>query len=101
VIGGITNSGDGISLTWTACTTTPAYFVAAWSWIAPASAGQVQIDYRPGEPKFLGITDCSFQEIDASYIYFAGVDVADPWEGEPNPDAVEPTTWGEIKSMFR
>ncbi len=101
VIGDVVNPGDRLSMTWTECQTSPSFYVVAWSWLLPTSAGQVQLDFPSEEGAILGIADCDFNEIWATYLYFAGVDV-DPWEGEPDPEhAVEATTWGNIKSMFR
>lgn len=102
MIGGIVNPYDWISLSWTTCQTSPAISPVAWTWLNASSSGQVQFEYRPAppEPASLGTIDCEFQEVPAESIFYAGVDV-DPWEGVPNPDAVEATTWGDIKAMFR
>jgi hypothetical protein len=102
-IGGIVNPYDWISLSWITCQTTPAYSPVAWSWINAGTAGQVQIEYRPREaniPAALGTIDCAFAEVPAESIFFAGIDV-NPWEGQPDTLAAEPTTWGGIKAMFR
>jgi len=102
-IGGIVNPYDWISLSWTTCQTSPAYSPVAWSWINAATAGQVQIEYRPRELDIaaaLGTIDCDFTYVEAESIFYAGVDL-DPWEGQPDTLAAEPTTWGEIKAMFR
>jgi hypothetical protein len=99
-IGGIVNPFDAIAVSWSACQTSPAFAPIAWSWLIASGPGQIQIEYRTGDTPFLGITDCAFTEIPPDSIFFAGVDV-DPWEGEPDPEAVEATTWGDIKAMFR
>jgi hypothetical protein len=100
-IGGIINPYDWLSISWTTCQTTPAIRAVCWSWINASTSGQVQIEYRPGDDPFLGMVDCAFVEIDAESIFFAGVDM-NPWEGVPDPiNATEPTTWGNIKAMFR
>ncbi len=99
-IGGIVNPYDAIALSWSTCQTSHAFAPISWTWINAGGAGQIQIDYRSGLPRFLGVTDCAFVEIPTEYVYFAGVDVT-PWEGVPTVDATEPTTWGGIKAMFR
>ncbi|MGD9402871.1 MAG: hypothetical protein PVF95_11450 [bacterium] len=101
-IGGIAFPEDIISLTWSACQSSPAFAPITWTWLAATGPGQIIMVYKyrdtPPGP-ILGIVDCAFQEHLAEYVYFAAVNET-PWEGEPYY-ATEPTTWGNIKSMFR
>jgi hypothetical protein len=98
-IGSISEPGDGISLTWQTCQRNgarPPYWPVAWTWLAPASDGEVEIT-----PHFLGTADCAFQRSEPESIFNAGLNV-DPYEGPPGGGvAVQPTTWGAVKAMFR
>lgn len=102
VIGGIVNPYDWISVSWAACKTEPAILPVAYTWLNASTAGQIQFEFRPAppEPATLGIVDCDFGSVATDSIFFAGVDI-DPWSGVPDTVSTEPTTWGEIKSMFR
>ncbi len=97
-IGGITWPGDNISQTWTECQIQYAV-ICGWAWIYADGAGTICMGPH-GESGFIGCTDCNFEEEEPVRIFCAGVFGAsgdDPCE----PTAVEPTTWGSIKGMFR
>jgi hypothetical protein len=96
-IGSIVNPGDGMSITWTLCQTSPEFMPAAWSWISAATAGEIKLTWLAGSERLM-YTDCDFTEFEADSVFFAGIDV-EPFEGKW--EATEPSTWGGIKAMFR
>ncbi len=97
--GGISRPGDAMTLTWETCQSNgsrPACWPIAWTWLSPSSDGEVEIS-----PYSLVVTDCAFAEAEPDSIFNAGLNV-DPYEGPPGGGvAVEPTTWGALKAMFR
>jgi hypothetical protein len=100
-IGDITDPGDGMSMTWDACTSAGVGgFPISWHWITPSSNGEIKITWNPDPPDtgYLRIADCAFSKKDVEYVYFAAIGM-EPWDGAWV--STEPTTWGGIKAMFR
>jgi hypothetical protein len=102
-VGSIVNPGDGMAMTWSGCQlagAVPAFWPVAWSWLLPASEGQIQISNNPATDA-LTVSSCSFEEAEPESVFFAGVNT-DPYEGPPGDGVgIEPTSWGQIKAMFR
>ena len=103
-IGGIVNPGDGIAISWQTCQTPvgaggtrPAFWPIAWSWMAPSSDAEIQLEEEP-LTGMLTVSDCSFTDIGPDSVFFAGINVV-PYEGPFV--GTEPTTWGGVKAMFR
>jgi hypothetical protein len=99
VIGGVVNPGDGAAHTWTSCQPS-GVCVPAFVWIVAYGPGQICPTDNPltGFPKVL---DCA-QGADSLFTYGAcaglyGAEGDDPCELNP----ITPTTWGEIKSLFK
>lgn len=101
-IGDIVNSGDGQAFTWLECKyppgDIPTYLVVGFAWLAATAAGEVEISDNPNT-HFINVTDCLFQETVIESVFYGGIGI-EPYKGEPEY-ATEPTTWGEIKAMFR
>jgi hypothetical protein len=97
-IGGITFSGDPVSQTWTLCQIQYAV-VCGWAWIFAGGPGQIcMIPHR--DSGFLGVTDCEFITDVPVGVFCAGT-LGEQGDDPCEPTAVEPTTWGGIKSMFK
>jgi hypothetical protein len=96
VIGGIQWSGDGITQTWFACHPGP-LVIPGWGWLYADGPGRVCLVDHPNPQGFLDVLDCAqaFDVLDTCAC--AGVYGAN---GDSVP-AIEPTTWGGIKSMFK
>jgi hypothetical protein len=116
-VGGIVNPGDGIAMAWNAEGTgckiptghsggnTAPFFVTSYTWLMPSTTVGGLIEFIPDPAtNDMGVVECTFPEElrgfqSVSYVYDAGtLQVTDPPGHEP---AVEPTTWGSIKSMFK
>jgi len=100
-IGGIVNSGDGISQTWSDCHD-EAVAIPGFGWIY--SYGMICIVPHPkyGGPN---VTDCSTPKIiDSLETVSLGCAGTNGFEGD-DPCTLKvstnPTTWGQIKGMFR
>jgi hypothetical protein len=103
-VGNIVNPGDGMAVSWSICQTPssqggtrPDFWPVAWSWILPASDAEIALEENPATGK-IGITDCAYLEYDPDSVFFAGINTV-PYEGPFV--ATQPTTWGDIKAMFR
>jgi len=101
-VGNIVNPGDGTAIAWTACQTTWGVIPGA-AWLAATGAGYVCPVPNPATNMF-GVVDCR----PAPGPYYDGPQCVscggvggfigdDPCR----PTAVEPSTWGEIKSIFK
>ena len=109
-VGGIINPGDGMAFAWawdTACKipqdgrpggNTPPFFVTSYSWLGPTTAGAIEFIKNPTTQN-IGVVECrddqnrSYEEVYMAY--FAAIQQA------PDSTAVEPTSWGAIKAMFK
>jgi hypothetical protein len=97
-IGGIVNPGDGISHAWSACKPNTVG-IPGWGWIY--DYGMICLVPHPtqGGPN---IGDCHAGEVDIPVCNFCagigGFIGDDPCLG---PSAIEPSTWGGVKGMFR
>jgi hypothetical protein len=102
-IGSIVNPGDGLAITWSGCQlggAVPAFWPVAWSWLLPTSDGEIEICDNPTTSK-LTASSCSFVETEPESVFYAGINV-DPYEGPPGGRvAIQATSWGQIKAMFR
>jgi hypothetical protein len=101
-VGGIVYSGDGTGITWTACQTSWAVCLG-FGWLASTGAGSVcpipdpatgdigVVDCTPSPGPYLDVPMC------ISCAGIGGTLGDDPCR----PTATQPSTWGEIKSMFK
>ena len=117
-VGGISNPGDGIAIAWpvddsyVGCKipngapggNTAPFFVSSFSWLAPSAsvAGLIELIPDPAT-NTMGVVECrspselrGYQE--ASFLY-DGTTLQTAPDG--HVPAVEPSTWGSIKSMFK
>jgi hypothetical protein len=110
VVGGITEPGDGVAFSYADCQiaqrvggTKANFFISSWTWLLPASNGQINIVPNPAtddlemvncvEPAYLR------SKLNPDTVYCAAVNVA-PYTG-PVLIGTEPTSWGAIKAMFK
>ena len=102
-VGSIVNPQDGIAVTWGDCNilgSKPAFWAVSWSWMLPDSDGEIKICDNPATSA-LTASSCLFVEAEPESIFNAGINI-DPYEGPPGGSvAVQPTSWGQIKAMFR
>jgi uncharacterized repeat protein (TIGR01451 family) len=98
-IGGISNPGDGISHAWYVCQYGPAV-IPGWAWIQEPGPAQICPAPHPtaGGPN---VGDCSGNVINLMPRFCAGIGGAPGGDPCSYPTNVRPTTWGEIKSMFK
>lgn len=105
VIGAIANPGEGASHTWTACDYS-GVCIPSFLWLYADGPGKICITGHPQHGSAF-VLDCG-EDVDVLIGWgCAGVygGVPDPESGNacealPGP-ATEPTTWGEIKSLFQ
>jgi len=105
VIDSVTNPGDGAAHTWTDCQSA-SVAVAGYIWLYASAPGQISlVDYPNSGPPGLYALDCS-EGLDWPHpcIFGAGVygaSGADPCSTCTPSHATDPTTWSEIKSIFK
>jgi hypothetical protein len=95
-IGGIVNPGDGVSHAWYTCQPGPVV-IPGFAWLY--SYGLVCLVAHPeaGGPN---IGDCA-GALDLPVGNYCGGTNGEPGEDPCAPTAIEPSTWGAIKSMFK
>jgi hypothetical protein len=98
-------TGDpGVAIFLDACAigATKPFRVVAYHYFLPTSNGQIKI-MPNGSTNNIGIVDCRTAPYNDEHwpdsLYYAGVNV-DPYEGPPER-AIQPTSWGAVKSLFR
>lgn len=98
-IGTIVNPGDGISHAWYTCQAGP-IAIPGWAWIY--DTGEVCIISHPTAGGVI-VGDCSTFLDTLPSISFgcSGIGGFVSEDGNPCLAAIEPTSWGEIKSMFK
>jgi hypothetical protein len=101
-IGGILNPGEGTAISWTTCQTTWALAPGA-GWLTATTPGSVTICANPATNMY-GVVDC--QPSPGPYFDFPrcviAAGIGGILGGDPcAPTATEPSTWGQIKSMFK
>jgi len=101
-VGGISNPGDGTGITWTVCQTSWSIALGA-GWLYASGAGSVCPIPDPATGD-IGVVDCAPSPgpyldypMCLSCAGIGGVIGDDPCR----PTATQPSTWGEIKSMFK
>jgi hypothetical protein len=109
VIGDILQRGSGLASGFNNCQvstnaggTQPNIWPTAFHWFTVSSAGEIQIIKNPA-PDDYGVVACTPPESPThstpESLFFGGVQM-DPWEG-PAPNALQPTTWGAVKALFK
>lgn len=101
-VGGIVYPGEGTGITWTACQTSWSV-VMGYGWLTASSAGSVCPIPDPATGD-IGVVDCAASPgpyldypMCISCAGIGGMLGDDPCR----PTATQPSTWGEIKSMFK
>jgi hypothetical protein len=97
-IGGIVNSGDPVSQTWSLCQIQYAT-ICGLAWVFAGGPGFVCM-VPNADSGFFGVTDCEFQTDVPMCIFCAGV-LGEIGDDACAPTATEASTWGGIKSMFK
>jgi len=98
-IGGITNPGDGLSLTWTSCQEVSVVIVG-FGWISATGGGMVRIvdsDATSG----IGVVDCAFRADAPEDTVHAGIGGEEGDDPCDQPVPTDYSSWGKIKGMFR
>jgi hypothetical protein len=101
-IGDIVNPFDGQAFTYLTCKyppgDVPSFLVMGYAWLAASAAGEIEVGANPST-NYINVTDCLFQETVIESVFHGGIGL-EPYQGTPKY-ATEPTTWGEIKAMFK
>lgn len=74
--------------------------IAGFGWLSPSGSGVVRIVDNPTTFE-LGTSDCAFVEDAPSDTVDAGIGGEEGEEPCDEPVSADPSTWGEVKGMFR